>query len=77
MGAGSAEKAEGVNRGTALACGRRMALIKADITDGHRWIAMELLLGRIVADLCDECARREAIAVRVAACDQPQRYSRC
>jgi serine/threonine protein kinase len=31
---------------------------EADVTDGHRWIAMELLLGRTVADLCDEAERR-------------------
>jgi eukaryotic-like serine/threonine-protein kinase len=31
---------------------------EADVTGGHRWIAMELLLGRTVADLCDECERR-------------------
>jgi serine/threonine protein kinase len=31
--------------------------LEADVTDGQRWIAMELLLGRSVADLCDECTR--------------------
>ena len=31
---------------------------EADVTGGHRWIAMELLLGRTLADLCDEAARR-------------------
>ena len=31
---------------------------EADVTGGHRWIAMELLLGRTLADLCDEGARR-------------------
>jgi serine/threonine protein kinase len=31
---------------------------EADVTGGHRWIAMEVLLGRSVADLCDEAARR-------------------
>jgi serine/threonine-protein kinase len=32
--------------------------IEADVSGTHRWIAMELLLGRTLADLCDECARR-------------------
>jgi serine/threonine-protein kinase len=31
---------------------------EADVTGGHRWIAMELLLGRTLADLCDEAERR-------------------
>ncbi len=31
---------------------------EADVTGGQRWIAMELLLGRTLADLCDEDARR-------------------
>jgi serine/threonine-protein kinase len=32
--------------------------LEADVTDGQRWIAMELLLGRTAADLCDECTDR-------------------
>jgi serine/threonine protein kinase len=32
--------------------------LEADLAEGHRFIAMELLLGRAVADLCDEGARR-------------------
>jgi serine/threonine protein kinase len=33
---------------------------EADVTGGHRWIAMEVLLGRTVADLCDQAERRGA-----------------
>jgi serine/threonine protein kinase len=32
--------------------------IEADLADGHSYIAMELLLGRPVADVCDDFARR-------------------
>jgi eukaryotic-like serine/threonine-protein kinase len=32
--------------------------IEARLDEGHAFIAMELILGRAVADLCDECTRR-------------------
>jgi eukaryotic-like serine/threonine-protein kinase len=32
--------------------------LEADVTEGFRWIAMELLLGRTLADLTEECRRR-------------------
>jgi serine/threonine-protein kinase len=34
--------------------------LEADVTDGHGWIAMELLLGRSLADVCDEAERRNS-----------------